>query len=114
MKSTHRRNEDLMQQAVLEAQTSIERVKVSLNCMRTQVQTLCISNGADMYVGVSALCVISGPCVWPRWGERVLHVSECCVCFEKTYSHSQEPIKQAGDLLQSVTLSYVTSGIGKT
>ena len=27
MKSTHRRNEDLMQQAVLEAQTSIERVK---------------------------------------------------------------------------------------
>lgn len=29
MKSTHRRNEDLMQQAVLEAQTSIERVKVS-------------------------------------------------------------------------------------
>ena len=57
MKSTHRRNEDLMQQAVLEAQTSIERVKVSLNCIRTQAQNLFISNGTDMYVGVSSLCV---------------------------------------------------------
>ena len=42
MKSTHRRNEDLMRQAVVEAQTSIERVKVSCDSVHVLTGTNCV------------------------------------------------------------------------
>lgn len=58
MKSTHRRNEDLMKQAVMEAQTSIERVKVSLGC----TCALYVSNGRDT-VYSSGVC-LSGLLHW--------------------------------------------------
>ena len=79
MKSTHRRNEDLMQQAVLEAQTSIERVKVSLNCSAHKHKTYLLAiEQTCMSVSVHCVC-LSGPCVWPCWCEKVLHVSVWCV-----------------------------------
>lgn len=48
MKSTHRRNEDLMRQAVVEAQTSIERVKVSHYPVFTRAQAVYISIARDI------------------------------------------------------------------
>lgn len=63
MKSTHRRNEDLMRQAVVEAQTSIERVKVSHYPVCTRTQAVYISIGRDIVCPLGVCMSVGGCCV---------------------------------------------------